>query len=423
MTTAAAMTRHTLHDAGTTPYDLEGVRADFPILAETVYGKPLVYLDNAASAQKPSAVIDAMSKAYQTAYSNVHRGAHRLSQLATEGYEDARVTVARFIGAASEDEIVFTRNATEAINLVAASWGRTFLGPGDEIILTEMEHHANIVPWQLLRAEKGVNLRVAPIADDGSFCIDDFATLLGPRTRFVALTQCSNVLGTTTPVREIARLAHEHGVPILIDGSQGIVHNPVDVQEIGADFYVFTGHKLYGPSGIGVLHGKAEMLERMPPFLGGGEMIDHVSFEHTTFKEPPHRFEAGTPPIVEAVGLAEAIRYVSAIGMEAICAHEHDLLAYATEALDDVEGVRIFGTAPGKAAIISFVVEGLHPYDVAAVLDRAGVAVRVGQHCAEPLMARLGVDGTMRASFALYNTRAEVNALAEAVRTAKRMLG
>ena len=404
-------------------YDVERVRADFPILGQSVYGKPLVYLDTAASAQKPRAVIDAMSTAYETIYANVHRGAHRLSQLATDAYEDARVAVARFLGTASEDEIVFTRNATEAMNLVAWSWGGAFLAAGDEIVISEMEHHANIVPWQLLARRTGVVLRVAPIGDDGSFRLDAFEALLGPRTRLVAITHCSNVLGTVTPAREIIAVAHARGIPVLLDGSQAVAHGPVDVRALDVDFYAVTGHKLYGPTGIGVLYGKARHLAQMPPFLGGGEMIDHVSFAESTFKDPPHRFEAGTPPIVEAIGLAAAIRYIDGLGRDAIQAHERALLEHATQALGAVGGVRIFGTAPGKAAIVSFLIDGLHPYDVAAVLDRRGIAVRVGQHCAEPLMHRLGVDGTVRASFGLYSTHAEVDALAAGLVKAKAMLG
>ena len=404
------------------PYDVERVRADFPILSQTVYGKPLVYLDSAASAQKPRVVLDAMQHAYETCYANVHRGAHRLSQLATDAYEDARSVVAGHINAQSENEIVFTRNATEAINLVAVSYGRTMLHPGDEVVISEMEHHANIVPWHMLRQEKGIVLKIAPIGDAGELDLDAFAKLLGPRTRLVAVTHCSNVLGTVTPVREIVRLAHDHDTAVLIDGSQGIVHSAVDVRALDADFYVFTGHKLYGPTGIGVLYGKAEFLDSMPPYQGGGEMIEHVTFDAVTYKDPPHRFEAGTPPIVEAIGLAAAIRYVAGLGGDAIRTHERELLDYATGLLNDVGGVRIFGTAPGKAAIISFLVDGIHPYDLAAVLDRAGVAVRVGQHCAEPLMMRLGVDGTARASFACYSSKADVDAFVAAVGKAKAML-
>lgn len=406
-----------------TSYDVERVRADFPILAQTVYGKPLAYLDSAASAQKPRLVLDAMREAYETVYANVHRGAHRLSQLATDAYEDARTTVAAFINAASDSEIVFTRNATEAINLIAASYGRMKLRAGDEIILSEMEHHANIVPWLMLREQTGVVLRIAPISESGALRTEEYARLLGPRTRLVAITHCSNVLGTVTPVKEIARLAHEHGAAVLIDGSQGIVHGGADVRDLDVDFYAFTGHKLYGPTGIGVLYGKSDLLQAMPPYQGGGEMIEHVSFEAVSYKEPPHRFEAGTPPIVEAIGLAAAIRYMNGLGPEAVRAHESDLLGYASGLLDELGGVRIFGTAPGKAAIISFLVDGIHPYDLAAVLDRAGVAVRVGQHCAEPLMTRLGVEGTVRASFACYSTKADVDAFIAAIRKAKAMLG
>jgi cysteine desulfurase / selenocysteine lyase len=422
MNTAAMATNPRPNRDAAPDYDVERVRADFPILSQTVYGKPLVYLDSAASAQKPRAVLKAMRDVYETCYANVHRGAHRLSQLATDAYEDARATVASYINARSDSEIVFTRSATEAINLVSASYGRVALAAGDEIVISEMEHHANIVPWLMLKEEKGIILRIAPISDSGEFLVEDYARLLGPRTRLVALTHCSNVLGTLTPVKEIVRLAHEHGVPVLIDGSQGIVHSTVDVRDLDADFYVFTGHKLYGPTGIGVLYGKADLLQKMPPYQGGGEMIEHVSFDKVTFKDPPHRFEAGTPPIVQAIGLAAAMRYMSGLGPDAVRAHETDLLDYATARLNELGDVRIFGAAPGKAAIISFLVAGVHPYDLAAVLDRAGVAVRVGQHCAEPLMKRLGVDGTVRASFACYNARAEADALVAAVRKAKAML-
>ncbi len=410
-------------DAATDAYDVDAVRADFPILATTVYGKPLVYLDNAASAQKPLAVLDAMDGAYQRYYANVHRGAHRLSQLATDAYEDARVAVARHIRAASGDEIIFTRNATEGFNLVAASFVRPRLSTGDEIIVSAMEHHANIVPWLMLREAAGAVIRVVPIDDRGVLDMDALAGLFGPRTRLVAISHCSNVLGTTNPIAEITALAHAHGVPVVVDGAQGVVHHPVDVQALDADFYIFTGHKLYGPTGIGVVYGKADSLAAMGPWQGGGEMIERVSFEAVTYKEPPHRFEAGTPPIVEAVGLAAAIRYMDALGKSAIVAHEQDLLAAATSALEAIDGLRIHGTAPGKAAIVSFTLDGLHPYDVAAVLDRAGIAVRVGQHCAEPLMQRLRLDGTLRASFALYNTFEEVDALAAGIMRARKMLG
>ncbi|MGQ9367465.1 aminotransferase class V-fold PLP-dependent enzyme [Azospirillum sp. ST 5-10] len=411
------------------PFDVERVRADFPVLAQTVHarkgkpGKPLVYLDSGASAQKPRLVIDAMSRFMAEDYSNIHRGVHVLSQRATDAFEAARAKVAAFLGAPSEETVVFTRNATEAINLVAASWGRTFLQRGDEIVLSIMEHHANIVPWQLLQMEKGVEIKVVPVDDDGVLDMDAYARLLGPRTKLVAMTHCSNVLGTVTPAKEIVRLAHERGIPVLLDGSQAVVHGRVDVAEIDADFYVFTAHKLYGPTGLGVLYGKYELLKAMPPYQGGGDMIQSVSFAGTTFKEPPARFEAGTPAIVEAVGLAAAIDYVEALGRDAIAAHEYDLLGYATQQLGQVEGLRIVGTAPGKAAIVSFTVDGVHPHDLGTVVDQYGVAVRVGQHCAEPLMDRFGVGSTARASFALYNTRAEVDALVDAVRAVKEFFG
>ena len=401
------------------PYDVEQVRQDFPILSETVYGKPLVYFDNGASAQKPRQVIDSMREVFEHSYTNVHRGAHYLSQQLTDRYEAVRETVARFLNAPSPEQIVFTRNTTEAINLVAASYGRTHLKAGDEIVLSVMEHHANIVPWQLLRDEKGVVLKVVPVDETGALDMDAFARALGPKTRLVAIAHCSNVLGTVTPAAEIARLAHEKDVPVLFDGSQSVVHMPVDVQAIDADFYVFTGHKLYGPNAIGALYGKAELLASMPPYQGGGDMIERVTFEKTTYQQPPYRFEAGTPPIVETIGLGVAIDYVSALGMAAIAAHERELRRYATERLGEVGGIRLFGTAADKAAILSFVQEGIHPMDTAMWLDRAGVAVRVGQHCAEPLMSHLGIDGAVRASLGLYNTKAEVDVMIDALTAAK----
>ncbi len=410
-------------DNSTAAFDVERVREDFPILKQSVYGKPLVFLDNGASAQKPRAVIDAMTHAYETHYANVHRGVHYMSQRSTDAFEDARLTVARFLGAAGEGEIVFTRNATEAINLVAATYGRTFLDKGDEIVISEMEHHANIVPWQMLRDEMGVVLKIAPISDAGEFLIDEFEKLLGPRTKLVAIAHCSNVLGTVTPAKQIVDKAHAAGARVLLDGAQAVVHNTVDVRDLDCDFYVFTGHKLYGPSGIGVLYGKADVLAEMPPYQGGGDMIERVTFEKTTYAEPPQRFEAGTPPIVEAIGLAAAIRYVSDLGMDNISAHEQGIVAYGTERLSAIEGFRLIGSASDKAAIFSFLVDGTHPFDVSAILDRNGIATRVGQHCAEPLMDRLGIDGTVRASFGLYNTTAEVDALAETIEKAKTMLG
>lgn len=410
-------------------FDVDRIRADFPILAREVHatakkpGKPLVYLDNAASAQKPRAVIDRMTRFMEEDYSNVHRGVHYLSQTASDAYESARATVARFLGAPSDKSIVFTRNATEAINLVAATWGRKLLEKGDEVVVSIMEHHANIVPWQLLETEKGIRLKVVPMDDDGVLDLGAYADLLGGRTKLVAISHCSNVVGTVNPVAEIVALAHARGIPVLIDGSQAVVHGPVDVAALDADFYTFTGHKLYGPTGIGVLYGKYDLLKAMPPYQGGGDMIMAVSFSGTTFCAPPARFEAGTPAIVEAVGLAAAIDYVQAIGPEAIAAHEHALLDYATAKLLEIEGVRVQGRAPGKAPIISFTVEGVHPHDVGTVIDQYGVAVRVGRHCAEPLMERLGAPSTARASFAMYNTMDEADALVRSVKAVKEFFG
>jgi len=403
-------------------FDVERVRPDFPILSREIYGKPLTFLDSGASAQKPRVVIESVREVYESYYSNVHRGAHYLSQRATDAFEEARVTVARFLNAVSDTEIVFTRNATESINLVATSWGRKNLNAGDEVIVSEMEHHANIVPWLMLRDELGIVVKVAPISDVGDFLFEEFRALIGPRTKLAAITHCSNVLGTVVPVRKLVEAAHAKNVPVLIDGSQGIVHSAVDVGDLDCDFYVFTGHKLYGPSGIGVLYGKAKMLAEMPPFQGGGDMIKSVSFDKVIYEDPPYRFEAGTPPIAQAIGLGAAINYVTALGMDRIAAHEHGILAYATEKLCAIEGFRLIGAAENKAPIISFLIDSLHPFDVAAVLDRAGVAVRVGQHCAEPLMQRLGVDGTVRASFGLYNNRDDVNSLVAAIERAKEML-
>jgi cysteine desulfurase/selenocysteine lyase len=396
------------------PYDVERVRADFPILQREVYGRPLVYLDNAASAQKPRQVIEAMDEVLRQGYTNVHRGAHYLSQTLTDRYEGLRETVARFINARSDQEIVITHNATEAINLVAHSFGSR-LEAGDEVIISEMEHHANIVPWQLLRERAGIVLKVVPITDDGALRMDAYEALLGPRTRLVAITHASNVLGTVTPIKEIVRLAHARGVTVMVDGSQAAVHGPVDVQDLDADLYVFTGHKLYGPTAIGVLYGKAEVLKDMPPFLGGGDMIRTVAFDKTTFAPPPQRFEAGTPPIVEAIGLGAAIDYVQSIGLERIAAHERMLLQRATQKLSAIDGLTLHGTVPGKCAIVSFTLAAAHAHDIGTIVDRAGVAVRTGHHCAMPLMERLGVAATARASFGMYNTLAEVDALAEAL--------
>ena len=403
-------------------YDVARVRADFPILGERVHDRPLVFLDSAASAQKPRQVIEAMDEVYGHCYANVHRGIYDFSQRLSERYEGVRETVARFVNAGSEKEIVFTRNATEAINLVAYTFGAG-LSEGDEIILSEMEHHANIVPWQLLRDRAGVVIKVVPISDDGVLDMAAFEALIGPRTRLVALTHASNVLGTVTPMKEIVRLAHARDVPVLVDGSQAVVHGKVDVQDLDADFYVFTGHKLYGPTAIGVLYGKMELLKALPPFLGGGDMIRTVSFDKTTYAPPPLRFEAGTPPIVETIGLGAAIDYVESVGIERIAAHEQSLLQRATQRLAAIEGLTIHGTAPGKAAILSFTLDQAHAHDVGTIVDRKGVAIRVGHHCAMPLMERLGVAATARASFAMYNTLEEVDALAEAVEAVKEIFG
>jgi cysteine desulfurase/selenocysteine lyase len=405
----------TLHDPILAPLDVEALRADFPILAERPYGKPLVYLDNAASAQKPRVVIERLTHAYSHEYANVHRGLHYLANAATEAYEAARESVRRFLNAGSHEEIVFTRSATEAINLVAASFGLAHIGEGDEIVLSVMEHHSNIVPWHFHRERKGAVLKWVDVADDGSFSLDAFERALTKRTKIVAITHMSNVLGTVTPIKDIIRIAHAHGVPVLVDGSQGAVHLDVDVRDLDADFYVFTGHKVYGPTGIGVLYGKRALLETLPPFNGGGEMIQDVTQDIVTYNEPPHRFEAGTPPIVQAIGLGAALDYVEGIGRARIRAHEESLLAYAQERLGAINSLRIFGQAAGKGPILSFNMQGAHAHDVATIIDRSGVAVRAGTHCAMPLLQRFGVTSTCRASFALYNTRAEVDVLADSL--------
>jgi len=396
-------------------YDVDRIRADFPILALPVYGKPLVYLDNAASAQKPKAVLDRLNHAYTAEYANVHRGLHYLANAATEAYEGAREKVRGFLNAERPEEIVFTRNATEAINLVAYTFGRERIKAGDEIVLSIMEHHSNIVPWHFLRERQGAVIKWAPVDDDGNFLIDEFDKLLGPRTKMVAITHMSNMLGTIVPVKEVVRRAHARGIPVLIDGAQGAVHLDVDVRDIDCDFYVFTGHKLYGPTGIGVLYGKHAHLAAMPPFNGGGEMIREVFEDHITYGEPPHKFEAGTPSIVQAIGLGAAIDYVASIGKPRIRAHEQALAKYAHERLREINSLRIFGAAHEKGAIVSFEMKGAHPHDVATIIDRAGIAVRAGTHCVMPLLARFGVTATCRASFALYNTQSEVDRLAEAL--------
>ncbi len=410
-----------VHDNGA--LDVDRVRADFPILFREVYGKPLVFLDNGASAQKPLAVIEAMDHAYRFEYANVHRGLHYLSNATTARFEEARETTRRFLNAPSTDEIIFTRNATSAINLVAQSFGGKVIGEGDEIVLSIMEHHSNIVPWHYHRERSGAVLKWAPVSDDGVFLIEEFEQLLGPNTKMVALTHMSNVLGTVVPIKEIVRIAHARGIPVLVDGSQAAVHMPVDVQELGCDFYVFTAHKTYGPSGIGVLYAKREHLEAMDPYEGGGEMIERVSVDEVTYGPPPHKFEAGTPPIVEAIGLGAALNYMMQLGREKIAAHEAMLLEYAQERLAAFDWLTIHGKAPGKGAIISFSIDGLHPHDISTIIDRSGVAVRAGHHCAQPLMDRLGVSATCRASFAMYNTQHEVDVLADSLDRARDFFG
>jgi cysteine desulfurase/selenocysteine lyase len=417
--TSAAREKDLTWTSATPGYDVERIRTDFPILYRDVYGKPLIYLDNGASAQKPLPVLEAMDHAYRFEYANVHRGLHYLSNAATQKFEEARETVRRFLNASSTEEIIFTRNATEAINLVSSSWGGLNIGAGDEIVLSIMEHHSNIVPWHFHRERRGAVLKWAPITDKGEFLIDEFKRLLGPKTKLVAITHMSNVLGTVVPIKEVIRLAHARGIPVLVDGSQAAVHLPVDVQDLDADFYVFTGHKAYGPTGIGVLYAKKKLLEAMQPYQGGGEMIEIVEVDRITYGKLPHKFEAGTPAIVEAIGLGAALTYLMQVGREKIARHEGELLAHAQAKLGTLPGVTIHGEAPGKGSIVSFSVEGLHPHDVATIIDRSGIAIRAGHHCAQPLMERLGVTATCRASFAMYNTKAEVDALVAALARAR----
>jgi cysteine desulfurase/selenocysteine lyase len=400
-------------------YDVARVREDFPILAMNVYGKPLIYLDNAASAQKPKAVLDRIQQAYTSEYANVHRGLHYLANAATEAYEGAREKVRTFLNAARSEEIIFTRNATEAINLVAYTFARERIKPGDEIVLSIMEHHSNIVPWHFLRERQGAVIKWAPVDDEGNFLLDEFEKLLTDRTKMVAITHMSNALGTVVPVKEVVRIAHARGIPVLVDGAQGAVHLDVDVADIDCDFYAFTGHKLYGPSGIGALYGKYAHLAAMPPFNGGGEMIREVFLDRITYGDPPHKFEAGTPSIVQAIGLGAAIDYVNSLGRAPIRAHEKALLTYATDRLREINSLKIIGAARNKGAIVSFEMKGAHPHDVATVIDRAGVAVRAGTHCVMPLLARFGATATCRASFALYNTKEEVDGLAAALMKAQ----
>jgi len=402
-------------------FDERRIREDFPILQQTVHGKPLVYLDNAATTQKPRAVLDALIAYYSEDNANVHRGVHLLSERATQAFEDARVTVQRFINAASAHEIVFTRNATEGINLVAQTFARTRLGPGDEVVISAMEHHSNIVPWQMVCEEKGASLRVIPITDEGTLQLEEYERLLGPRTKLVAIVHLSNVLGTINPVQQMIATAHRRGVPVLIDGSQATHHMTVDVQALDADFYVFTGHKLYGPTGIGVLYGKERLLEEMPPYQGGGDMIKSVTFEKTTYNALPYKFEAGTPNIAGAIGLAAAVDYVTGIGRDRISAHERELLAYGTAELSEVPGLTLIGTAVEKSSVLSFVMDGVHPHDIGTIVDQEGVAIRTGHHCAQPLMQRLGIPATARASLALYNTREEIDALVAALHKVRQL--
>ena len=406
--------------AASPAYDIDAIRRDFPILSKEVYGKPLVYLDNGASAQKPRAMLDAIQKAYSEDYANVHRGLHFLSNKATEEFEAARGKVSDFLNAPSAEEIVFTRSATEAINLVAYGYGMNEIGEGDEIVLTIMEHHSNIVPWHFIREKKGAKLVFVPVEEDGSIDVAAFERAITPRTKMIATTHMSNVLGTVVDVKAVCAMAHAKGIPVLVDGSQAAVHLPVDVQDLDCDFYVFTGHKVYGPTGIGILYGKREMLERTRPFNGGGEMIVEVTEDAVTYNAPPHRFEAGTPPIVQAIGLGASLDYMQRIGREAIAAHEETLRDYAHERLRAVNSLRIYGEAPGKGAIVSFDLEGIHAHDISMVIDREGVAVRAGTHCAQPLLKRYGATSTCRASFGMYNTTDEIDRLAEALEKARR---
>lgn len=402
-------------------YDINKIREEFPILGREVYGKPLVYLDNGATTQKPRSVVEAMTHEYYNVNANVHRGVHFLSQQATELHEQARETVRRFLNARSTAEIVFTRGTTESINLVATTFGDAILKEGDEVIVSEMEHHSNIVSWQLVQARKGIRLRVIPITDEGELRLDEYEKLFNERTRLVSITHVSNVLGTVNPVKGMIRTAHDHGVPVLVDGAQSTPHFAVDVQDLDCDFFAFSGHKIYGPTGIGVLYGKEEWLDRLPPYMGGGEMIQNVSFERTTFNELPYKFEAGTPDYVATTGLAHALAYVTALGMDNIYAHEQALTDYAMEQMATIEGMRFIGTPKHKDAVISFLVGDIHHLDLGTLLDRLGIAVRTGHHCAEPLMRRMGIEGTVRASFGLYNTFEEVDALVAGIRRVARM--
>ncbi len=402
-------------------YDIYQIRKDFPILSREVYGKPLVYLDNSATTQKPRIVVDAIANEYYSENANVHRGVHFLSQQATELHESARAKIAKFLNASYPSEIVFTRGATEGLNLVASSFGEAFLKEGDEVIISAMEHHSNIVPWQLLEMRKGIKIKVIPITEDGELRVDEYEKLFDERTKLVSVTHVSNVLGTVNPVKELATIAHSHNVPILIDGAQSVPHIKVDVRDMDCDFYAFSGHKIYGPTGIGALYGKAEWLEKLPPYQGGGEMIKNVHFGHTEFEDAPLKFEAGTPDYVGSHSLATAIDYVESLGLDNIAAHEHELLEYATKRLESIPGMRIFGKAKNKSAVISFVVGNIHPLDLGTLLDRLGIAIRTGHHCAQPLVESLGVQSVARASFGLYNTLKEVDALFNGIERVMKM--
>lgn len=402
-------------------YDIYQIRKDFPILSREVYGKPLVYLDNSATTQKPRIVVDAIANEYYSENANVHRGVHFLSQQATELHESARAKIAKFLNASSPSEIVFTRGATEGLNLVASSFSEAFLKEGDEVIISAMEHHSNIVPWQLLEMRKGIKIKVIPITEDGELRVDEYEKLFDERTKLVSVTHVSNVLGTVNPVKELATIAHSHNVPILIDGAQSVPHIKVDVRDMDCDFYAFSGHKIYGPTGIGALYGKAEWLEKLPPYQGGGEMIKNVHFGYTEFEDAPLKFEAGTPDYVGSHSLATAIDYVESLGLDNIAAHEHELLEYATKRLESIPGMRIFGKAKNKSAVISFVVGNIHPLDLGTLLDRLGIAIRTGHHCAQPLVESLGVQSVARASFGLYNTLKEVDALFNGIERVMKM--
>lgn len=397
-------------------YDIQKIREDFPILSRKIYGKPLVYLDNGATTQKPRCVVEAIVDEYYSVNANVHRGVHFLSQQATELHEAAREKVRAFINAKSSNEIVFTRGTTESINLLATSFGEAFINEGDEIIVSEMEHHSNIVPWQMLAERRGASIRVIPIDDKGELLLDEYEKLFTEKTRIVCVTHVSNVLGTINPVKRIVDIAHQHGVPVLVDGAQSAPHMKIDVQDIGCDFFAFSGHKIYGPTGVGVLYGKEDLLDKLPPYQGGGEMIQNVSFEKTTFNELPYKFEAGTPDYVGTNSLAKALDYVSAIGMDNIFAYEHELTRYATEQLSNIEGMRIFGQSDNKDAVISFLVRDIHHLDMGTLLDRLGIAVRTGHHCAQPLMTHYGIEGTVRASFGIYNTKEEIDVLVAGIK-------